>query len=94
MLNILKLFQRNEEKTGAIAKRRLQLVLINNRLGLSDNIMERLRRDIVEVVSRYFEIDRETTTFDVERSDDTMALVSSIGIKRVLPDSDRRAMGN
>jgi cell division topological specificity factor MinE len=46
--------------------------------------MEQLRSDIVEVVSRYFEIDRELTTFDMERSDDSLALVSSIGIKRVL----------
>lgn len=90
MLNILRLFQRHEEKAGAIAKRRLQFVLVNNRVALSPDIMERLRQDIFEVVSRYFEIDAESTRFDVERDADEMALVSSIGIKRVLRDSENR----
>ncbi|MBM3262846.1 MAG: cell division topological specificity factor MinE [candidate division Zixibacteria bacterium] len=88
MINILRLFQRHEEKAGAIAKRRLQLVLTNNRVALTPDLMERLRQDIFEVVSRYFEIDAESTRFDVERSDDEMALVSSIGIKRVLRESE------
>lgn len=88
MINILRLFQRHEEKAGATAKRRLQFVLINNRVSLSPDMMERLRQDIVEVVSRYFEIDKDSTSFDVERADDGTALVSSIGIKRVRGEAD------
>lgn len=88
MINILRLFQRNEEKAGAVAKRRLQFVLINNRVSLSPDMMERLRQDIVEVVSRYFEIDKDSTSFDVERAEDSTALVSSIGIKRVRSETE------
>ena len=91
MLNILKWFQKNE-KPGDIAKRRLQLVLVNNRAGLSPDLMERMKNDVIRVLSKYIEVDMNTTSFDWERSDDSIALVSNIEIKRVLRESDRRAL--
>lgn len=91
MLNILKWFQKNE-KPGDIAKRRLQLVLVNNRAGLSPDLMERMKNDVIRVLSKYIEVDMNTTSFDWERSDDSIALVSNIEIKRVLRESDSRAL--
>ena len=63
------------QNAGAVAKRRLQLVFVISRLGLAP--------DPMDVVSKYFEGDQDTTEFNVERSDEPIALISSIGVKRV-----------
>ena len=52
--NFLKWFEKSEEnKPGDIAKRRLQLVLVNNRAGLDPELMERIKNDVVRVLSIY-----------------------------------------
>ena len=86
-MNFLKWFQKNE-KPGDTAKKRLQLVLVNTRVGLSPEIMERMKNDVLRVISKYVEVDADMSKFDWERSDDTMALVSSIEVKRVRRDSE------
>lgn len=89
-MDILKWFQRHETPRD-IAKRRLQFVLINNRAGLSPDLMEQLKNDIIKVVSRYLEINEDATKIEWDRSPDdrSMALVSSIEVKRVLRTSER-----
>ncbi len=53
-------------RSSSVAKERLKLVLIHDRAGTSpsSNVMEMLRRDIIGVISKYFEVDVED--FDVE----------------------------
>lgn len=58
-----------------VAKKRLKFALIYDKLEVSDNILENLHRDIVEVISRYFEIDQEAFKLDIRRSDELSALV-------------------
>ena len=59
------------------------LALVNNRVGLTPDLMDQLKNDIMDVVATYFEGDQDTTEFNDERSDEPMALVSNIGVKRV-----------
>lgn len=89
--NIIKWFQKDDHNAGAVAKRRLQLVLVNNRVGLTPDLMDQLKNDIMDVVSKYFEVDQDTTDFNVERSEESIALVSNIGVKRVLRKWDKDA---
>jgi cell division topological specificity factor len=58
-----------------VAKRRLKFALIYDKLEISDDTLENLHRDIVEVISRYFEIDQKGFKLDIRRSDDFSALV-------------------
>ena len=58
-----------------IAKKRLRFALVYDKLEVTDEILTDLQRDIVEVISRYFEIDRDSLQLDIERSDDLSALV-------------------
>ena len=57
---------RMKKRSSSVAKERLKLVLIHDRAGTSpsSNIMEMLRKDIIGVISKYFEVDEED--FDVE----------------------------
>ncbi len=57
------------ESSKDIAKRRLKFALIYDKLEVSDDILSDLHRDIVEVISRYFEIDKEALKLDIRRAD-------------------------
>jgi cell division topological specificity factor len=74
MLNGLKKFF-GKGNSKDVAKKRLQFALIYDKLEVSDDTLGNLHRDIVEVISRYFEIDKEALKLDIQRSEDLSALV-------------------
>ena len=51
-----------------IAKDRLRLVLVHDRSMLPPETLEALRMELIEVVSRYFEVDHATLSMDVQRT--------------------------
>jgi cell division topological specificity factor len=57
------------------AKKRLKFALVYDKLEISDDLLNDLQRDVVEVISRYFEIDSAAMKLDIKRSDDLSALV-------------------
>jgi cell division topological specificity factor len=69
------------------ARRRLQLVLMHDRLDLSPEMMAQMKREIWEVVSRYMVVEDEFMEFDIRRRDELVVLVSNIQVK----DLDRLA---
>ncbi len=69
------------------ARRRLQLVLMHDRLDLSPDMMDQMKREIWEVVSRYMVVEDEFLEFDIRRRDELVVLVSNIQVK----DLDRLA---
>jgi cell division topological specificity factor len=58
-----------------VAKKRLQFALIYDKLEVSDDVLIKLHQDIVDVISRYFEIDKETLKLDIRKSEGKSALV-------------------
>jgi len=65
------------------AKNRLKLVLMHDRTQLSPVVLARMRDDMVEVISRYVEIDREALEVNLENDEsNTIALVASIPVLR------------
>ncbi len=57
------------------AKKRLKFALVYDKLEVSDTILEDLQTDIIEVISKYFEIDRSAFELDIQRDEETSALV-------------------
>ena len=78
-----RLFSRGGRQSGVDAKRRLKLVIANDRSGLSPEMMEAMRRDIVEVVSRYVEIDPAEMEFSLESDQRMTALIANLPVRRV-----------
>ena len=69
--------------TKNTAKERLRLVLVHDRLDISEGVMEQLREDLIATIGRYMEIDREALDVSLSREDEGVALVANIPVKSV-----------
>ena len=71
--------------SATTAKQRLQLVLAHDRSDLNPELLQQMRREILEVVSRYVEIDLEEGDVSLETEDRVTALVANLPIRRAKP---------
>ena len=68
--------------SATTARERLQLVLAHDRSDLNPELLEQMRREILEVVSSYVEIDLEEGDVSLETEDRVTALVANLPIRR------------
>ena len=80
--SLLKRFT-GQKKSSDEAKKRLQFSLIYDNLEVNDTTLNNLQSDIVDVISRYFEIDKEALELRVKRDEQVNALVFNTPILHV-----------
>ena len=82
MIDFLKrLFGQSGSSTTA--KERLRLVLMTDHLELSPELIEAMKRDLVDVISRHVEVDRDKIEVNFERQDSALAMLANIPILSV-----------
>lgn len=64
------------------AKNRLQVVLVYDRLGLSVDQMDALRKDIMETISRHISIDPEGVKIDFQHEHSLPEVVINAPVRR------------
>ena len=69
--------------SSATAKERLRLVLMTDHLELAPELIDAMKRDLVDVISRYVEVDREKIDVSFERQDSALAMLANIPILSV-----------
>lgn len=71
------------QETRCAARDRLRLVLVSDRSTVAPHLMESLRNDLIDVISRYMEIDTQSMKMGLERREGAMALAASIPVRSV-----------
>ena len=66
--------------SSVTAKERLRLVLMTDHLELAPEMIESMKRDLVDVISRYVEVDRERIEVNFEQQDRALAMLANIPI--------------
>ncbi|MCR5772536.1 MAG: cell division topological specificity factor MinE [Butyrivibrio sp.] len=82
------LFKR--KSSGDVAKDRLKMVLVSDRANCSPEIMERIKSDILEVLSKYAEVDKDQLDIHITQmetdesgSNSVPALYANIPIRNI-----------
>jgi cell division topological specificity factor len=79
---INRLFSRQRSRSGAIAKNRLQLVLVQDRVNLSPARMDQLKDDLIQVISKYVEIDKDGIDIALTNTNRLTAHIPVIGARQ------------
>ena len=80
MANFINRIFSQEPSSAEKAKDRLRLVLINDRTDLSSAAMESLKDDLLDVLSRYIQIDPKSMKIDITQEGRQQRLIADIPI--------------
>lgn len=61
--------RKKQSSSGSVAKDRLKLVLVHDRVNCSSQILEMLKTDIIKVISNYMEIDEEELDIQITQTE-------------------------
>lgn len=93
---VLSFFHQTETAEGEASKNvacnRLKLVLMQDRTNLSPAIMDRMRHELIDLLSKYLELDRELLDLNFEQEDEQMALMLSIPVIRAKDEEEIQAI--
>ena len=78
-----KIFGTGKETSGQKAKDRLRIVLIHDRTDISPELLNNLREEIVDVLTKYMEINTQKIEISLDRDEKTVALVANIPVLRI-----------
>ncbi|NLY56614.1 MAG: cell division topological specificity factor MinE [Firmicutes bacterium] len=78
-----KLLNKDDVPSKDLAKERLRLVLVHDRATLSPELLMTLKEELINVLTKYLEIDVAGLEVNLDRADDTVALVANIPVKSV-----------
>ena len=72
--DIINKLLRRQPASASTARERLQLVLAHDRADLSTELLDQMRKEILEVVAKYVEIDMDEGAVSLETEDRMTAL--------------------
>lgn len=70
------------KKSGQIARDRLKILLVTDRIGCNPNTTEEIKKEIIKVISKYIDIDIDNCTIEIQHESGP-CLMASIPIKEV-----------
>ena len=80
---LMKIFGKSEKKSGEIAKERLKLVLIQDRASVSPEVMDKLKNEIITVMSKYLDVNKSGMEITLANDSESVALVANIPVESV-----------
>ena len=89
MLDLFKIFSNEPKTSKSVAKERLKLVLVHDRVDCSNTLLDMIKTDIIKVIANYAEIDEDGLEIKMSktRSEDedmpVSALIANIPLKNL-----------
>ncbi len=89
VLDFIKAFSNESKTSKSVAKERLKLVLVHDRVDCSPQLLDMIKSDILKVIANYAEIEEEGLEIKMSKSrseqeDMTVsALVANIPLKNI-----------
>jgi cell division topological specificity factor len=80
---IQKLFGKGNGNSKEIAKERLRLVLVHDRVNVSPQFMELIKDDMIKVISNYMDINEKEMEVNLTSTKSSVALVANIPVNRM-----------
>lgn len=77
-----------EESAKDVACNRLRVVLMQDRTNLTPQLLERMRSELVELLSKYLEMDKEALELNLDQEGEQMALMLSIPVIRAKDEEE------
>jgi cell division topological specificity factor len=85
MMSLLDYFKSSKPSTAAIAKERLQILVAHERSSRNQpSYLPQLKKELLEVIQRYFKVSEETISVSLEQDDESETLELNI----TLPDEE------
>ena len=93
---VAKFFRQSEEPVAgdaskAVATNRLKLVLMQDRTNLTPRVLEQMRSELVDLLSKYLEMDKDLLELNFEQEGDQVALMLSIPVIRAKDEDEIEA---
>lgn len=88
---VLGIFQAQEseaEESKSVAVNRMKLVLMQDRTNLTPFLLEKMRGELIELLSKYVEMDKEMLELNFAQEGDSMALMLSIPVIRAREEDE------
>lgn len=80
---ISRIFGKDTGSSGNVAKERLRLVLVHDRASVSPELLQVLKNDLIQVISKYMEIEEDQLEVTLDNNEDQVALVANIPVKKM-----------
>ena len=90
---VAKFFRQQDEQaegdaSKSVATNRLKLVLMQDRTNLTPKVLEQMRGELVDLLSKYLEMDKELLELNFEQEGDQVALMLSIPVIRAKDEEE------
>lgn len=72
---------RSRKKSASKAKDRLKLVLIHDRIALPPGVMEELKNELIQVISKHVDVDRKLVQIEFSQEGRSQRLIADIPIQ-------------
>lgn len=88
ILGFFRQTEKKEENAKDVACNRLRVVLMQDRTNLTPELLQRMRQELIELLSKYVEMDKEALELNFEQDGNQMALMLSIPVLRAKEESE------
>jgi len=83
VMELLKKWMSQEPNSKSVAKQRLQAVLVYDRVSIPPKTFEDLKHELVNLFTRYFDLDKQALKIEVQNQRSRSTLVINLPFQRI-----------